>query len=303
MKYVKYKYQVNVRECTDQLISLLNKVDSKNEKIKEFISAISLASDLYFESVKPDDVVLNEYEIKQLYVISVNHPAFEFWLAHSLALTKPNKISLVLDEYYYGTYGEINNFLGSVQYRILDLLEKIPLTIDNQIKELINWHREIKKELHHQSSLTSKNIISKELTFIRKNSTKTELILFDEKLQVELKKLITSILLDKKDQNSLTIALEGYILDEYHKIKLQVRVSVLVDMFARIKQKNNLLIVSTNKNVATWIRDNFLFYYPKLEVYKATSIDYCEGVFSNKNRPQKNKRLNIDELITNCIKD
>ena len=302
MQYVKYRYEVNVRECAEEIINRLNNIYNEQEKleIKTYISVISTAADSFLDSVKPENIPLNEFELKQLNVLSVFHPSFVFWLAHFLAITKPNKIKLALDEYYFGTYGQINNFLGSLQYQVLDIMEKIPLSIQEQINELISWHREVKKESIIQKSSDKEIKNTRELKFLKKTSKKTDLIKFDNNLQHELLKIISNLLSNKKDKNTLIVALQGYLLEEGRKIKLQISVSVFVDMFARIKTENNLLILSNNKNISTWITHNFLFYNNNLLLHKSTSIQYCEGVFSNKNRPQKNKRLSIESLIKNC---
>jgi hypothetical protein len=74
---------------------------------------------------------------------------------------------------------------------------------------------------------------------------------------------------------------------------------VIVNKFSNLESKINSLADNEKLSIFNYLisiikyflSTNTLFYNTKLKVYKATSIDYCEGVFSNKNRPQKNNNV------------
>jgi hypothetical protein len=300
--YQKHRYQINIRECADEIIKNLRNAKNPsllNITIEEYESRLNDAIEAYKDSIN-FDTIKSETKKRQAYVISVNHPSFNFWLAHFLAFLDSNKIKLVLDEYYFGAYGEINDFVNVIQYLVMSILEKIPLDLSTNIKELISWCREMKKESSSKTSVNETNGKSRQYEYIKRKSKETKLIKFDEKLQIELQKIIDKTLSFDEDKDSLAIALEGYLLPDENKIKINISISRIVDMFARIKTTNNLLIISSNKDLSKWICHNFLFYNFKRKTFNPTSIAYCEGVFSNKNRPQKNKRLPIDDLVKNC---
>jgi hypothetical protein len=153
--YEKYRYQINVRECAEEVIKNLRIAqhpDLLKITIEEYESRLKDAIEAYKDSIN-FDTIKSETKKRQAHVISVNHPSFNFWLALHLSREDPFEIPLLLDAYFDEEFGCLENFIGQVQFFVLNIIKhNVFSDCDNQKQAVVNWLREKKKEIRNQKS-------------------------------------------------------------------------------------------------------------------------------------------------------
>ena len=182
--YSKHRYEINIVECAYEVVQRMKAVKKrpKNQiSVEEYAFQLREAIQAYKWSIEFDSSA-SEVVRKRACVISPTHPSFDFWLALHLSVEDADEIPMLLDAYFNGEFGEIDNFLGHVQYFVLKIMKAhVHFDIEAQKKEVINWVREKRAVL--KKSEADKNpqikINIEQLNFI-KNETSIDIQIFNQ---------------------------------------------------------------------------------------------------------------------------
>ncbi len=177
--YSKHRYEINIIECAYEVVQRMKAVNKrpKNQiSVEEYAFRLREAIQAYKWSID-FDTSASEVARKQACVISPTHPAFDFWLALHLSVEEVDEIPMFLDAYFYGEFGEIDNFIGHVQYFVRKIMKKIVFfDIEAQKIEITKWVRE-KRAALKKSETDEKppiNINIEQLNFF-KNETSIDI--------------------------------------------------------------------------------------------------------------------------------
>lgn len=177
--YSKHRYEINIVECAYEVVQRMKAVKKrpKNQiSVEEYAIRLREAIQAYKWSID-FDTSASEVARKRACVISPTHPAFDFWLALHLSVEEVDEIPMLLDAYLNGEFGEIDNFLGHVQYFVLKIMKKnVFFDFEAQKQEVISWVRE-KRAALKKSEADEKppfNINIEQLNFV-KNETSIDI--------------------------------------------------------------------------------------------------------------------------------
>jgi hypothetical protein len=150
--FVKNEYQIHIKDCANRVMhKLMLSTESSEMKISidEYHYRLKLAVSCYYESVQLSKN-LTETEKNRKQLISTDHPAFDFWLSLHLTTVEPYDIPLILDAYHRGQFGEIDNFIGHVEFFVKRIIQyNIFYPFDSHMKEIVSWIREIRRAEHN----------------------------------------------------------------------------------------------------------------------------------------------------------
>ena len=114
--------------------------------VDEYHHRLTLAISCYYESVKLSKN-LTEAQKNRKQLFPTDHPVFDFWLSLHLTTVEPYDISLILNAYHRGQFGEIDNFIGHVEFFVKRIIKNnIFYPYDLHMKEIVNWVRETRRE-------------------------------------------------------------------------------------------------------------------------------------------------------------
>ena len=177
--YSQHRYEINIVECAYEVVQRMKAVKKrpKNQiSVEEYAFRLREAIQAYKWSIEFDSSA-SEVVRKRACVISPTHPSFDFWLALHLSVEDADEIPMLLDAYFNGEFGEIDNFLGHVQYFVLKIMKAhVHFDIEAQKKEVINWVREKRAVLKKSEADKNPqiNINIEQLNFI-KNETSIDI--------------------------------------------------------------------------------------------------------------------------------
>lgn len=177
--YSKHRYEINIVECAYEVVQRTKAVKKRPKNrisVEEYAFRLREAIQAYKRSIGFDPTA-SEVSRKQACVINPAHPAFDFWLALHLSIEEADEIPMLLDAYFHDEFGEIDNFLGHVQYFVLKIMKKnVFFVFEAQKQEVINWVRE-KRAALKKSEADEKppiNINIEQLNFF-KNETSIDI--------------------------------------------------------------------------------------------------------------------------------
>lgn len=177
--YTIHEYEINIVECAYEVVKRMKAVKKrpKNQiSVEEYAFRLREAILAYKWSIDFDKSA-PELARKRACVIYPTHPAFDFWLALHLSVEDADEIAMLLDAYYDGEFGEIDNFIGRVQYFVRKIMKKIVFfDIEAQKIEITKWVRE-KRAALKKSEADEKppiNINIEQLNFF-KNETSVDI--------------------------------------------------------------------------------------------------------------------------------
>ena len=177
--YSKHRYEINIVECAYKVVQRMKAVKKrpKNQiSVEEYAFQLREAIQAYKWSIDFDSSA-SEVVRKRACVISPTHPSFDFWLALHLSIEDTDEIAMLLDAYYDGEFGEIDNFIGHVQYFVRKIMKaNVFFDIEAQKIEITKWVRE-KRAALKKSEADEKppiNINIEQLNFI-KNETSIDI--------------------------------------------------------------------------------------------------------------------------------
>ena len=151
--YSQHHYEINIVECARKVVQKLKNEAEKTQfkiTIEQYAFNLKIAIQAYKRSIN-FDVNASENHRKRACIISPTHPAFDFWLALHLSIEDPDEISMLLDAYQNGEFGDIDNFIGHVQYLVIRIMKaNVLFGFRDQKLAVINWVREKKntKQIH-----------------------------------------------------------------------------------------------------------------------------------------------------------
>jgi hypothetical protein len=143
--YSKHRYEINIVDCANDLVEKMKVATTrpKNQiSVEEYELRLKEAINAYKWSIDFDDNA-SEVASQQACVISPTHPAFDFWLALHLSIEDVDEIPMLLDAYFNGEFGKLDNFLGHVQYFVLKIMKtNVFFDFKEQKLAVINWVRD-----------------------------------------------------------------------------------------------------------------------------------------------------------------
>lgn len=143
--YSQHRYEINIVDCANDLVEKMKVATTrpKNQiSVEEYELRLKEAIHAYKWSIDFDDNA-SEVASHQACVISPTHPAFDFWLALHLSIEDVDEIPMLLDAYFNGEFGKLDNFLGHVQYLVLKIMKtNVFFDFKEQKLAVINWVRD-----------------------------------------------------------------------------------------------------------------------------------------------------------------
>ncbi|MEN9993794.1 MAG: hypothetical protein RL762_451 [Bacteroidota bacterium] len=137
--YSKHRYEINIVECAYCVVERMINERVSKVNIGQYAYHLKIAIQEYKRSIN-FDVNTSETARKQACVISPTHPAFNFWLALHLSIEDPDEISMLLDAYQNGDFGDLENFVGHVQYLVIRIMKaNVFFGFRDQKLAVINW--------------------------------------------------------------------------------------------------------------------------------------------------------------------
>ena len=182
--YTKHQYEINIVECAYEVVQRMKAVKKrpKNQiSVEEYAFRLREAIQAYKWSID-FDASASEVARKRACVISPTHPAFDFWLALHLSIEDVDQISMLLDAYFNGEFGKIENFLGHVQYFVLKIMKaNVFFDFKEQKLGVINWVREKRASLKKSEADEQPpiNINIEQLNFV-KNVTSIDIQIINQ---------------------------------------------------------------------------------------------------------------------------
>jgi len=273
--YSKHRYQINIVECAYEVVQRMKAVKNrpKNQiSVEEYAFQLREAINAYKWSIDFDPSA-SEVTRKQACVISPTHPAFDFWLALHLSVEDADEVAMLLDTYFNGEFGKIENFLGHVQYIVLKIMKKSALfDFEAQKKEVIKWIRE-KRSAHKKSEADDKsqiNINIEQLNFIKNNTSidvqiSNQSTILLQQLNFQQFNEFVNIYQETGEKNKETVENEIEYDDQSNikehnitRIPLSLKYPEVLDYFMQLtKHKNNGHI--KKKDIENLVKANFEF--------------------------------------------
>jgi len=140
-------YQINVENCAQAVLAhILAEPSISPEIYQQHQEGLKIAVEAYNESLcLPKNI--SEQEKFTISLVKVNHPSFDYWFALFISTRKVYQVPLILDTYYRGDFGKIDNFIGRLQFFILLIIERqIPFYKVDIVNSIINWLREVQNK-------------------------------------------------------------------------------------------------------------------------------------------------------------
>ena len=174
--YSQHRYEINIVECAYNVVERMIKEKVSKVNIGQYAYNLKIAIQEYKRSINYD-VNASENNRKRACVISPTHPAFDFWLALHLSIEDPDEISMLLDTYQNGDFGDAENFIGHVEFFVIRIMKaNIRTKFKEQKLAVINWVRENRAK-HKTSSKEEKATINIHINIDKLILNKTEVAL------------------------------------------------------------------------------------------------------------------------------
>ncbi len=247
-------------------------------ELKEILFSQTLSSSLkipitdYFDRIEYGANYLKKlrgYNGEPYFIVRIEEPSFDYWLAFYLSIQKPHKIQLILDYYY--TKKELD-FVDHLQYVVLDIIDyNIFHSIDEQLMQISTWisnkRKGSRQKTRHHNQVINLNvqILNVEQTY-NQNWGEPEDLTPEDRFNTKESSLIDSpyykLLLDalliycEEDcKLDLERALRGEIPEKQVVLKPNFKI---ISMIRPIKELIILGYFRLNqKEASQWIADNF----------------------------------------------
>jgi hypothetical protein len=174
--YSQHRYEINIVECAYNVVERMINEKVSKVNIGQYAYNLKIAIQEYKRSINYD-VNASENNRKRACVISPTHPAFDFWLALHLSIEDPDEISMLLDTYQNGDFGDAENFIGHVEFFVIRIMKaNIRTKFKEQKLAVINWVRENRAK-HKTSSKEEKATINIHINIDKLILNKTDVAL------------------------------------------------------------------------------------------------------------------------------
>ena len=231
--------------------------------VDEYHHRLTLAISCYYESVQLSKN-LTETQKNRKQLIPTDHPAFDFWLSLHLTTVEHYDIPLILDEYHRGQFGEIDNFIGHVEFFVKRIIKNnIFYTYDLHMKEIVNWVRETRREENKAIPVNQTIIIGELNIHLNQENIEQHLdILFDQR---SIKNEFNSNLIfyneTTENKEELINSGESINVKELHLIETGLDYNTVLNYFMQLYLVKNLKSENYLKeeDVVDLVLSNFLF--------------------------------------------
>ena len=148
---VKHIYQIDVVDCAKSVLTLIAADPLISAEIYDKHKEIlRIAVHEYFKSLDFKKNISEQEKFNES-LLKVDHPSFDYWFAMFISTRKISKIPLILDDYYFGEFGEMDNFIGRLEFIILDIIDsQIPYSKSEIINSIVDWIRDMKMSFYDE---------------------------------------------------------------------------------------------------------------------------------------------------------
>lgn len=266
-------YQINVEDCAKAVLArTLAEHSISSEIYLRSQEGVNYMIEAYNESLHLSKNI-SELEKFKKSLVKVDHPSFEYWFALFISSRKVYEIPLILDAYYRGDFGKIDNFTGRLQYYVLVIIDRqITFSKTDIVNAIISWIREVK--IPNEKKFEEKNLEEIDINLIKTDLEFEEVFDYFKALHYNLNEnnrltleevevLIYSNFYFKKSQKNI----QRKMFDI--KIEKQLLVNFIFTFYAEVDQnlyKNKLddyshfliqnFLIFKNNKVAT-LKSNF----------------------------------------------
>jgi hypothetical protein len=156
---VKHKYQIDVVDCAKSVLTLIAADPLISAEIYDKHKEIlRISVHEYFKSLDLKKNISEQEKFNES-LLKVDHPSFDYWFAMFISTREIPKIPLILDDYYFGEFGEMDNFIGRLEFIILDIIDsQIPYSKSEIVDSIVEWIREVKISIYNEQDLGEDDI-------------------------------------------------------------------------------------------------------------------------------------------------
>ena len=308
MIYTKEAYDIDLNTLIPKIKEIINTQPlSSSLKISkpEYYKRIEYGAD-YLKSIR-------QYNNEPYFIVHVNEPSFNFWLAFFLSTEKAHRISLILD-LYIKKYHNQDDFINLVQHDVLHIIDNnIFHNVDTQLMEIANWVRE-KRNGKNNETIINVQVLNINVTVITLQQTfnnawhtdpnssedadNNEDPFKDGLIQSPYGNLLFEGLQDFCEDSSLSNLkklLMGQKIDSPVILKSNFKKTSLIRPITELVARGHLSF--NNKETAQWIFDNFKI-RAKIDT-TAFSVGSIIRLMSNRQVEPKNAQIKYEHWFEN----
>lgn len=280
--YQKDVYVINVKQVYNDLHQRIEQeIILNGGKGKEILELLESEFKFYCSKIKIKKNLLYAPDLKQ-YELKTTHPAFYKWLGYALTIQDHKSISMQLQSYAMGKYGEVNNFNKTIEFQVIKFMAFMPFAHSKQDFAVERW-------IISNNYQDEKQTVEAISPLLQKDGVKLRSLFFLSEVQDYLKTTFVDFL-ENQEQRALFITImEGHFLIDTEKISLKLRANVFCDVIKQIKDGDFLNITSNKKHINEWICTNFLF--DQRGKAKSVSPSYCTQLLAGRETPSDGIRI------------